>query len=103
MILRRKYSGAKPITEAASFSVYRGAVGEHSSVGRSHTVRSGGRTRRDDAGMSSDKHGEKPCHRKPKVSWGRLILPGLVGPKSRPKGVDDGQQGKIFLYHLVSV
>jgi hypothetical protein len=34
----------------------------------------------DYAGMSSDKTGEKPVHRKSKVSWGRLIRPGLVGP-----------------------
>ena len=31
--------------------------------------------RRAYAGMSSDKQGEKPCRRKPKVSWGRIILP----------------------------
>ena len=29
--------------------------------------------------MSSEKTGEKPVRRKPKVSWGRLIRPGLVG------------------------
>ena len=40
---------------------------------------------RDYAGMSSDKTGGKPVRRKPKVSRGRLIRPGLVGPKSRPK------------------
>jgi hypothetical protein len=27
------------------------------------------------AGISSDKPGEKPGRRKPKVSWGRIILP----------------------------
>jgi hypothetical protein len=31
----------------------------------------------------------------PKVSGGRLIRVGLVGPKSRPKGVGDGQQVNI--------
>jgi len=45
--------------------------------------------------MSSDKEGENPSHRKGKVSWARLVLPGLVGPKSRPKGVDDGEQVNI--------
>ena len=39
----------------------------------------------DYAGMSSDKTGGKPVRRKPKVSRGRLIRPGLVGPKLRPK------------------
>jgi hypothetical protein len=31
------------------------------------------------ADISNDKTGEKPVRRKPKVSWARLILPGLVG------------------------
>ena len=31
-------------------------------------------------GTSSDKGGENPPRRKPKVSWGRLVRPGLVGP-----------------------
>ena len=51
--------------------------------------------RSDYAGMSNDNAGENPARRKPKVSWGRLVLPGLVGPKSRPKGVVDGQQVNI--------
>ena len=45
--------------------------------------------------MSSDKEGENPSRRKGKVSWARLVLPGLVGPKPRPKGVGDGQQVNI--------
>ena len=45
--------------------------------------------------MSSDKMSEKLVRRKLKVSWGRLIRPGLVGPKPRPKGVGDGQQVNI--------
>jgi hypothetical protein len=40
----------------------------------------GWRYRRDYADMSSDKAGEKPVRRKPKVSWVKLIFPGLVGP-----------------------
>ena len=31
------------------------------------------------ADISSDKAREKRARRKPKVSWGRLIRPGLVG------------------------
>ena len=38
---------------------------------------------------------EKHIHRKSKVSDGRLIRVGLVGPKPRPKGVGDGQQVNI--------
>ncbi len=45
--------------------------------------------------MSSEKTRGKRVRRKSKVSWGRLIHPGLVGPKSRPKGVDDGQSVNI--------
>jgi hypothetical protein len=49
-------------------------------VGRSRTERTGGRDGSAYADTSSDKAGEKPARRKPKVSWGRLIRPGLVGP-----------------------
>ncbi len=45
--------------------------------------------------MSSEKKGENPFRRKPKVSWGRLVRPGLVGPKPRPKGVGDGEPVNI--------
>ena len=45
--------------------------------------------------MSNEKISENLIRRKPKVSWGRLVRPGLVGPKLRPKGVDDGQQVNI--------
>ena len=33
----------------------------------------------DYAGMSNDKTGENPVRRKPKVSWGRELRPGLAG------------------------
>ena len=36
--------------------------------------------RSDHAGMSNDNAGENPARRKPKVSWGREIRPGLAGP-----------------------
>jgi hypothetical protein len=45
--------------------------------------------------MSNVKAGEKPAHRKPKVSHATLIGVGLVGPKARLKGVADGQQVNI--------
>ena len=38
---------------------------------------------------------EKHIPRKSKVSDGRLIRVGLVGPKARPKGVADGEQVNI--------
>ena len=70
-------------------------VGERSTLGRSRTVRSGGRSGSDYAGMSSEKTRGKRVRRKSKVSWGRLIHPGLVGPKSRSKDVDDGEYVNI--------
>ena len=45
--------------------------------------------------MSNLKAGEKPAHRKPKVSHATIIGVGLVGPKARPKGVADGYQVNI--------
>ena len=46
--------------------------------------------RRENVGISSTNEGENPSHRKGKVSWATQIVPGLVGPKARPKGVVDG-------------
>ncbi len=54
-----------------------------------------GALRRENVGISSKKTGENPVHRKPKVSRATRIVPGLVGPKARPKGVVDGQQVNI--------
>ena len=34
---------------------------------------------------------ENRTRRKPKVSYGRSVRVGLVGPKPRPRGVGDGQ------------
>jgi hypothetical protein len=59
---------------------------------RSYTERSGGAYRSEYAGISSDKRDENSLRRKSKVSWAMLVIPGLVGPKARPKGVVDGKQ-----------
>ena len=45
--------------------------------------------------MSSEKTRENRVRRKSKVSDGRLIRVGLVGPKPRPKGVGDGHPVNI--------
>ena len=45
--------------------------------------------------MSSEKISENLIRRKSKVSWGRFVRPGLVGPKVRLKSVIDGQQVNI--------
>ena len=44
----------------------------------------------EDAGISSEKTGENPVHRKPKVSAARLVRCRSVGPKARAKAVVDG-------------
>jgi hypothetical protein len=44
--------------------------------GRSRTGRSGGPKGSAYADMSSDKVGENPTRRKPKVSWARFVRPG---------------------------
>ena len=45
--------------------------------------------------MSNLKEGENPSHRKSKVSWAMIIIPGLVGPKPRRISVGDGQRVNI--------
>ena len=40
----------------------------------------GGLVSSDYADMSNEKPGENPGRRNPKVSWGRFVRPGLVGP-----------------------
>ena len=47
------------------------------------------------AEISNRNVGEIPTHRKSKVSWAMAIIPGLVGPKARPKGVVDGHKVNI--------
>ena len=50
---------------------------------------------RENVGISNKKAGANPAHRKPKVSRATRIVPGLAGPKARPKGVVDGEQVNI--------
>jgi hypothetical protein len=69
----------------------RGALISH----RSLTGRFGGALSSENAGMSNLKEGENPSHRKSKVSWAMIIIPGLVGPKPRRNSVGDGQRVNI--------
>ena len=55
----------------------------------------GGRNRSENVGTSNEKISENLIRRKTKVSWGRFVRPGLVGPKVRLKSVADGQQVNI--------
>jgi hypothetical protein len=58
-------------------------------------VKYGGASGSENVGISNHNAGEKPAHRKPKVSHATIIGVGLVGPKARLKGVVDGQQVNI--------
>ena len=49
--------------------------------------------RSENAGISSKKACGNHARRKPKVSRATRIVPGLVDPKARPKGVVDGRAG----------
>jgi hypothetical protein len=64
-------------------------------VGRSLSVSRGGPLPSADAGISSDKTGANPVHRKPKVSAARFVRCRSVGPKARAKAVVDGCQVHI--------
>ena len=66
-------------------------VGERRGSGEGSTGTGPGVTTSANAGMSSVRDVKKHPRRKPKVSYGRFIHVGLVGPKPRPKGVGDGQ------------
>jgi hypothetical protein len=48
--------------------------------------------------MSSDKPGEKPGRRKPKVSWGRIILPWVSRYLSGGREAYVMENRLIFLY-----
>ena len=70
-----------------------GVVEEHSNSTEAYTVRWRGAVGSENVGISSKKAGEKPAHRKFKVSWATMIDSGLGDPKPRPKGVGDGRAG----------
>jgi hypothetical protein len=69
-------SGLKPGAEATE-SLFRAEVGRGAFPHEGRvTERRPGHVGSENAGMSSDKGGENPPRRKPKGSWGRLVLPG---------------------------
>ena len=70
-------------------------VGERSLCTEAGWATTGGAQGSENAGMSNRNAREIRAHRKSKVSWAMAIIPGLVGPKARPKGVVDGQQINI--------
>ena len=61
-------------------------------TGRSHTERSGGLYRRENAGISSESGARNSAVESLRIPGEGSSAQGKSGPKSRPKGVDDGQQ-----------
>lgn len=53
-------------------------VEERSNRNEAGRTTDGGPVGSENPDISNDKHGENPCRRKDKVSWGRVVLPGLV-------------------------
>ena len=65
-----------------------------SCTGRSHTVRSGGLYRRDNAGMSSESHARNMAVESPRFPGEGSSAQGKSGPKVRTEVVADGTQGE---------
>ena len=61
-------------------------------AGRSRTERGGGLHRRENAGMSSESGARNSAVESLRFPGEGSSAQGKSGPKSRPKGVDDGQQ-----------
>ena len=64
-------------------------------TGRSHTGRSGGLYRRENAGISSESGARNSAVESLRFPGEGSSARGKSGPKLRPKGVDDGQQVDI--------
>ena len=60
-------------------------------TGRSHTERGGGLYRRENAGISSERVARNHSVDSLRFPGEGSSAQGKSGPKSRPKGVDDGQ------------
>ena len=92
-----KITGAKLYTEIADYVVerYYVVVEEHSAVGRSITVRRCGRSRRENAGISSESKVRIHAVENLRFLGEGSSAQGKSGPKARPRGVVDGQQVEI--------
>lgn len=88
-------TGLKFDTEDTGLRFISQAVGKRSMRVEAALARGGGVHRSENVGMSNRKLCEIHNHRKSKVSWATDVVPGLVGPKARLKGVVDGQPVNI--------
>ena len=70
-------------------------VEEHSVVGRSQSESIGGRSRRENAGISSESEVRILAVESLRFPGEGSSAQGKSGPKERPKGVSDGQQVEI--------
>ena len=70
-------------------------VEEHSAVGRSNIGRSCGRSRRENAGISSERKVRILPVENLRFPGEGSSAQGKSGPKARPEGVVDGQQVEI--------
>ena len=70
-------------------------VEEHSVVGRSQSESIGGRSRRENAGISSESKVRILAVESLRFPGEGSSAQGKSGPKERPKGVSDGQQVEI--------
>jgi len=70
-------------------------VGERSIRSEAKGVSHGGAYGSENVGTSNHKSGERPDHRKPKVSLAMIVSQGLVGPKSMTKVADEGHTVNI--------
>ncbi len=88
--MRRKLTGLKLRTEAWEYTECIGRGAMH--TGRSRTGRSGGQYGRENAGISSERGARNSPVESLRIPGEGSSARGKSGPKSRPKGVDDGQQ-----------
>ena len=91
--MRRKLTGLKHNTEAWEYTKYIGRGAMY--TGRSHIERGGGLYRRENAGISSESGARNSAVESLRFPGEGSSAQGKSGPKSRPKGVDDGQQVEI--------
>ncbi len=102
--LRRKFTGAKQITEDTdSSTLRRGVVGEHPDFIEVRFARTNGGVGRENVGMSNHNAAEKAAPRKSKVSSAMAINGGLGGPKAMAKAAADGQLVNIPVLPLKSM
>ena len=72
--------GTKLATEVAGVPALRGRGRGALYADRSVKETERGLHTSDNADMSNEKPGGNPGRRNPKISWGRFVRPGLVGP-----------------------